>query len=414
MSSVGLISCVSRKRPKATEAKHLYDSPLFARARGYVEKECDEWYILSAKHGLVLPSQVISPYEETLNKKSRAERERWSEGVWSALCPRLRPGDRVLLLAGLNYREYLIPKLVQHGCIIDVPMKNLGIGRQIQWLAKESAKPSRVRDLDRVYRSLETLSSGVGGKRLVSACTGLQGWPKNGLYFFFEPNEHRANNTEQRVVRVGTHGVSRGSKATLWNRLRTHRGTGGGLGNHRSSIFRLHVGAAIATREGLLAVSSWGAGQTADANTRKGEERLEQAVSQYIGSMSILWLAIEDEASPASDRAYLERNLIGLLAGTGSPIDPPSTGWLGLYSPEERIRRSGLWNLGFLSYQYQREFLDILDQYVLITLGRLPRPSRSLAPPGWYERQRVGSKIDQLILFGESDAHTEQDPPITP
>ena len=57
-------------------------------------------FVLSAKHGLVEPTKVIAPYEETLNTKSRHERNEWTKLVWAALSVRLRPGDRVTILAG--------------------------------------------------------------------------------------------------------------------------------------------------------------------------------------------------------------------------------------------------------------------------------------------------------------------------
>ena len=188
----------------------------------------------------------------------------------------------------------------------------------------------------------------------------------------------------------GTHRVSRGSKATLWNRLRTHRGTSSGLGNHRSSIFRLHVGAALAAKTPSLAVASWGKGSVAEVNIRSKEESLERAVSKCIGTMSILWLAIEDKASPASDRAFLERNLIGLLAGKAHPVDLPSAYWLGRFSPDERIRNSGHWNLNFLDYSYSSDFLEVLDEYALITLGKKPQPSKPIAPKNWHRNERRG------------------------
>ncbi len=401
MADVGLISCVSRKRAHATEARNLYYSPLFTKAREYVENRCDTWYILSAKHGLVSPTRVIDPYEENLNAKPRAEREQWAKRAWADLSLCLNAGDHVVILAGELYREFLVPCIVGQECTVEVPMEGLGIGRQLEWLSKQLSKPARERNLDRLYRALGSLESGLGGKRLLSKCTGQQAWPRNGVYFFFEPGEYRSRDGEPRVVRVGTHGVSRGSKATLWNRLRTHRGTSNGLGNHRSSIFRLHVGAAIAAKDTSLAVSSWGVGQAANPAVRRKEQRLERAVSSYIGTMSILWLAIKDKASPASDRAYIERNLLGLLVGKAGSVDLPSANWLGRFSPDERIRNSGLWNLNFLDYAYSREFLDVLDEYVLITIGKKPQPSRPIAPRDWYANERQGVAHNQLSLFGD-------------
>jgi hypothetical protein len=399
MALVGLISCVSGKSAHATEARDLYYSPLFTKARKYVEQRCDTWYILSAKYGLVDPRQVIAPYEETLNTKSRVERKQWAQKVWADLQTHLYAGDHVVVITGERYREHLVPRLVEHGCVVEVPMEGLGIGRQLQWLSNQLSESTRQRDLDRLYRAFGSLESAFGRKRLMSECTGQQDWPQNGLYFFFEPGECRKSGAEPRVVRVGTHGVSRGSKATLWNRLRTHRGTGEGSGNHRSSIFRLHVGAALAAKDASLAVPMWAVGEAADATIRKKEEHLERAVSAHIGGMSVLWLAVDDEASPASDRAYLERNLIGLLVGKAGPVDLPSNDWLGRFSPDKRIRDSGLWNLDFLEYSYSTEFLDVLVEYVLITTGKKPQPPKPIAPRDWYMNERQRVPRNQLSLF---------------
>lgn len=114
------------------------------------------------------------------------------------------------------------------------------------------------------------------------------------------------------------------------------------------------------------------------------ERLLERAVSEYLGAMSVLWLDIGDGPGPSSDRAYIERNLIGVLSPDEGPSDPPSASWLGLHSPLSRIRRSGLWNLDHLKYPYSSDCLDALDEYVRITAGMLPRPAGSIAPGGWY------------------------------
>lgn len=401
MTHVGLISCVGKKRSRAAEAKDLYDSALFAKSRKFVEQHCDSWFILSAKYGLVAPAEVIEPYEETLNKKPRRERDVWANGVWALLRRQLSADDRVTILAGERYREHLVPRIKEYGCHVNVPMKGLGIGRQLQWLSRQLAQPHRQRDVEQLYQALHLLESGLGGKRLMSECTGRQGWPKSGVYLFFEPDESRANTTESRVVRVGTHRVSRGSKATLWNRLRTHRGTGDGVGNHRSSIFRLHVGAAISAREPCMAVASWGVGQAADVKIREAEEHLERMVSAYIGAMRLLWLDIQDDASPASDRAYIERNLIGLLVGRSGPADPPSEKWLGRFSPEKHIRSSGVWNLDFLTFSYSPHCLEVLDEYVQITTGARPQPPGAIAPRDWYTNERLGMPPNQLPLVWE-------------
>lgn len=226
-------------------------------------------------------------------------------------------------------------------------------------------------DIERLYDALQRLESGLGGKRLLSACTGTQEWPESGVYFFFESGELRKDSSVPRVVRVGVNRVSRGSKATLWNRLRTHRGSVRGTGNHRGSVFRLHVGSAIAMRSPEISIDSWGKGSSAPTKIRKSEEGLEQEVSCHIGAMSVLWVAVEDEAGPESDRAYLEQNLIGLLSSNG---DSPSSQWLGRFSPKKKIQKAGLWNLNHIDYPYCPDFIDMLDKYVAVTIENFSKP----------------------------------------
>src|SRR5262249_14219860 len=101
-------------------------------------------------------------------------------------------------------------------------------------------------ELDRFYALLDRLRVAQGHGRLLASCSGRLEWPARGVYFFAEPGELRRSASEvPRIVRIGTHAVSAGSKATLWGRLRTHRGGLSGSGNHRGSIFRQHVGAAL-------------------------------------------------------------------------------------------------------------------------------------------------------------------------
>jgi len=373
MAHIGLIACASKKRAFAAQARDLYDSVLFQKSREYVEYNCDSWYVLSAKHGLVTPTEIIAPYEETLNTKSVEKRHDWADRVWTSLQTRLNPTDRVTILAGQKYRENLVEWISKHGCRVEVPMEGMGIGEQLQWLTQWRIRiaqpPAQSSDLSRFYEALDRLEAGLGGKRLLGQCTARHGWPAQGVYFFFEPGETRSGLDAPRVVRIGTHGVSRGSRATLWNRLRTHRGTTAGHGNHRGSVFRLHVGAALAARDESLRVASWGKGQHAPADVRAAERPLEQCVSAHVGAMEILWVAVPDEPGPENKRAFLERNLIGLLAGSRCPADPPSEQWLGRHSPHHGIRHSGLWNLDHLDSEYSPQALDVFERYVACTLG---------------------------------------------
>jgi hypothetical protein len=237
---------------------------------------------------------------------------------------------------------------------------------------------SRSEDVARFYGILDELSHRLGGPRRLGACTSRSGWPDRGVYFFFETLEERTMRGSSRVVRVGTHALTTGSRTTLWKRLSQHRGpASSGSGNHRGSIFRLLVGEALFRRDGR-AFPSWGVGQSIGAAARKlgtepealrtSERTLEAEVSQVIGAMNVLWVDVPDAPGADSLRGLVERNSIALLSSAVDvPVDVPSPIWLGRHSGREAVRRSGLWNVNHVEERYEPGFLDVLERLAIQT-----------------------------------------------
>ena len=135
--NVALVACVSKKRNYPSPAKDLNISDWFRKASTYALIVGDEWYVLSAKYGLISPDVMIDPYDETLNNMPVTSRRLWAQKVLSDLRMRLTAGDAVIILAGVKYREYLISPLRQMGCEIVIPMEGLRIGEQLSWLSKQ-------------------------------------------------------------------------------------------------------------------------------------------------------------------------------------------------------------------------------------------------------------------------------------
>lgn len=131
---IALVSCVKAKRPVPSPAGDLYTSPLFRGLRHYATSLADRWFILSAEHGLLHPEHVVAPYERTLVGMPSIDRRRWAERVLVQLLPALPAGAEVLILAGMTYREFLVPELRRHGHVVLIPMEGLAIGKQLQFL----------------------------------------------------------------------------------------------------------------------------------------------------------------------------------------------------------------------------------------------------------------------------------------
>jgi len=396
---VCLVSCVAQKAGSRLPAKDLYASTLFRSSRAWAERMANDWYILSAKHGLVDPDRPLDPYDLSLKQLGVHELEEWRIRVISALQEKVITGDIITLLASRAYITPIESWLRDAGVRIHVPLDGRSLGFRLHWLQHALLAPDQRPHLERFYQLLSCLRAGIGGPRHLQECNGRMGWPKRGVYFFLEPSEPRVGHLDLRVTRVGTHAVGRGAKSSLWGRLRTHKGLEQGGGSHRSSVFRLHVGAALITRGNKRSkYQYWGGPASSEPESRIREQELEAEVSRHIGSMEVLAIDVGDLPSPASDRAYIERNAIALLSVTGAFVDPPTGTWLGLDSPSSVIRRTGLWNLQHSEANFDARFLDVLETYIEVTLGRRSSPIDSIAPAGWWQ-QNSGSDLGQMALF---------------
>ena len=138
---IGLVGCVKGKASSPRPAKDLYVSPLFKGRRAYVERTCDEWWILSALHGLVDPDNVVAPYDLAMGDLGRSDRRVWSEAVLCDIDQRIHPaaGDTFELHAGTDYRFFgLEDGLRTRGMIVTNPTEGLRMGGQLAFYVSHS------------------------------------------------------------------------------------------------------------------------------------------------------------------------------------------------------------------------------------------------------------------------------------
>lgn len=160
--------------------------------------------------------------------------------------------------------------------------------------------------------------------------------PKNGIYILFEEGE--SAHGSDRIVRVGTHtGVDQ-----LRSRLKQHFLKE----NKDRSIFRKNIGRAILAKNDDPFLIQWEWDLTTRANKDKylplldqdKQRDIEKQVSEYIQE-SFSFVVFE------VDTKELRLDLESKIISTVSRCDEckPSENWLGLSSPKDKIRESGLW-----------------------------------------------------------------------
>jgi len=137
VNALVLVSCTKSKRSGRMAAQDVYGSSVaFRMKKTLIEKFGARWMILSAKHGLLDPTTEIERYDVTLKAMSMTARRVWAREVLETLLPMAAGFDRVVILAGQSYCQFLVPALRQAGYEVVEPVVGLTQGRQLAWLAQ--------------------------------------------------------------------------------------------------------------------------------------------------------------------------------------------------------------------------------------------------------------------------------------
>jgi hypothetical protein len=143
-----LVGCGKKKQQgdQTYFAAELYTGPLFTARKRYAQDadrtgRCICWWILSAEHGLVLPWQLIRPYELSMAVLDEVERARWAMNVAHDLVSSSEEvlhmtgmaGAEVEIHAGQDYCNPLEGVLHAIGIRTTRPLESLSQGDQLAW-----------------------------------------------------------------------------------------------------------------------------------------------------------------------------------------------------------------------------------------------------------------------------------------
>lgn len=132
--SIALISCSKQKYKWLHRAYKLYSkSTLFKKHILYAKKNCKDFYILSAEHGLIDKNKILQDYDYTLVWKSQKELKIFWEKISKQIKEKIDKKEDIMLLAGENYIKYLdIPNKITN------PFKWLSIWYRLSKLNKSN------------------------------------------------------------------------------------------------------------------------------------------------------------------------------------------------------------------------------------------------------------------------------------
>jgi hypothetical protein len=101
----------------------LFSSPGFARARDRAVRSGLPWFVLSAKHGLLDPADVVGSYDVQIGDRSAGYRTAWGEWVVAQLAERVRlEGVTVEVHGGVDFAQPLRRPLARRGAALELPL----------------------------------------------------------------------------------------------------------------------------------------------------------------------------------------------------------------------------------------------------------------------------------------------------
>lgn len=104
-------------------AAELFRGPGFVRARELATASGTPWFVLSAKHGLLDPADVVGPFDLQLGERSSAYRSAWGEWVVAQLGERVPlEGAVVEVHGGVDFAQPLRQPLGERGAGLELAL----------------------------------------------------------------------------------------------------------------------------------------------------------------------------------------------------------------------------------------------------------------------------------------------------
>ena len=118
-----LVSSSGDHGPAPVPVATLFRSPGFATARAHAEHSGYPWFVLSAKHGLLDPGDVVGPFNVHMDERSASYRVAWGEWVVAQLSERVPlEGVTVEVHGGVDFAQPLRQPLSRRGAALDIPL----------------------------------------------------------------------------------------------------------------------------------------------------------------------------------------------------------------------------------------------------------------------------------------------------
>lgn len=336
MKTIYLLSCCKQKLSYPAVAEKLYQSTGFKKSLRYAKsKNPDSIYILSAMHHVVPLDKILEYYNLCLSDESASEQKKWAKICLDELSQKFDlTKDKFVILAGKDYYKNLIGA----GRIenYELPLEGLTQGYRLQWFDEHTVTFTNGNEECNSELLCDNIHEFVNGLKRYKYPFDSSELPENGIYVFFEKGETYKG--KDRIVRVGTHTGQNNLRSRIEQHLCNE--------NKDRSIFRKNIGKAILNKDNDSFLGQWNIDLTTKAAKEKYASKIdkekmievEKQVTQYMReNLSFSVLPIDKKEERLQYEEFIIRSV------SANKKCKPSENWLGNYSPEEKIRSSGMW-----------------------------------------------------------------------
>ena len=137
---VAVINCGSAKQHKKCKAQDLYIGSLFLASQEFCKSKYDQYCILSAKYHVLLPDDIVEPYDMFLTKFSKKDKEEWSRITAEQLLTKFPEDTEFDFYVSQSYLTYVLPYLDKAKRVYNTYLNDLGMGYKIQWFQQHTTK----------------------------------------------------------------------------------------------------------------------------------------------------------------------------------------------------------------------------------------------------------------------------------
>jgi hypothetical protein len=137
--TVVLISCSKKKKQTKDAASDLYTSPRFRLSRNLADHLKLQYFVVSAKHGLLAPTEMIEPYDSSLELFNDEQRISWAKDIRDRLLSVSTEMTHVVLLTADKYAEPLRDAFNKTNISVMLPLYGLPTATRL-FLLKECSR----------------------------------------------------------------------------------------------------------------------------------------------------------------------------------------------------------------------------------------------------------------------------------